>query len=261
MTSINDPSGVVASAKLFRILDVFVGVREPLTMSEIARATGMPTSTTHRLLRELVQWGGLERTSDGGYVVGIKLWEIAARANRSHVLKDVAMPYLQNLWESTKAHVMLTVVQDFEVLLLERLEGQYGVPVVGKVGGHLPLHAASAGKLLLALSAPAVQEEYLSKPLPRYTSRTLASLEALRAELERIREQGVAISDGELAEGTYSCSAPIYGPPSLGMAAVTILSLSNVRDTQEMEHLVRAAGRQITQALSRAFPRDAAAGI
>ncbi|MFL4479694.1 IclR family transcriptional regulator [Paeniglutamicibacter sp. ORCA_105] len=260
MSSTNDPSELAASAKIFRILDVFVGVREPLTMSGISRATGLSTSTTHRLLQEMLQWGGLERTADGGYVVGIKLWEIAARANRSHVLKDVAMPYLQTLWESTKAHVMLTVMQDFEVLLLERIEGQYAVPVVGKVGGRLPLHAASAGKLLLALSEPAVQSEYLSQPMARYTPRTITQPEVLRVDLERIRKQGVAVSDGELAEGTYSCSAPIYGPPSLGMAAVTLLSLVGARDAQEMNTLVRSTARQITQALARAFPREIAPG-
>ena len=258
MSSTNDPSGLAVSAKIFRILDVFVGVREPLTMSDISRAAQLPTSTTHRLLQAMVQWGGLERTADGGYVVGIKLWEIGARANRSHVLKDVAMPYLQNLWESTKAHVMLTVMRDFEMLLLERIEGQYAVPVVGKVGGRLPVHAASAGKLLLALSEPAVQSEYLSRPMARYTPRTITQPEVLRTELERIRKQGVAVSDGELAEGTYSCSAPIYGPPSLGLAAVTLLSLAEVRDAQEMNTLIRSTGQQITRALARAFPREIA---
>lgn len=260
MESTSGSLELVASAKIFRILDAFVGVREPMSMSEISRVAGLSTSTTHRLLRELVQWGGVERTSEGSYVVGVKLWEISARANRSHVLKDVAMPHLQNLWETTRAHVMLTIVQRHELLLVERFEGQRGVPAVGKVGGHLPLHASSAGKLLLALSAQSVREDYLSRPLPRYTSRTLVSSEALRVELDRIRQQEFSVSDGELAEGSYSCAAPIYGPPSVGMAAVTVLSLSNVRDRKEMEFLVCATARQITQSLARALPFEGTSG-
>ena len=71
------------TSKAFTILEVFTGERLELSMSEIARATGLPSSTVHRLIQDLVKWGGLERTVDGRYSVGIRLWEIAARSTRT----------------------------------------------------------------------------------------------------------------------------------------------------------------------------------
>lgn len=244
-------SGQTVSGKLFRVLDVFAGERTALTMSEISRAAGLSSSTTHRLIQELVAWGGLERVAEGRYVVGIHLWEIATRSVWSYDAREVVMPFLQSLWETTKAHVLLTTLQGDHALVIERIVGTRDVPAASRVGGRLPLHASSSGKILLAQADERFVSEVVSAGLPRFASRTIVDSGRLIRELERVQRTGIAISDGELMEGTYSCAAQVPGPGELGIMAVSILGSTGSRDAREMELLIRMAARGMGNALTR----------
>lgn len=250
MAGNNSTPGQSVSAKMFLVLDAFAGERTVLSMSDIARFTGLPTSTVHRLLQDLVAWGGLERTSGGEYGIGVRLWEIAARSNRSYGLREAAMPFLQSLWETTKAHVLLGVLDGTEALLIERVAGTRGVPAAGRAGGRLPLHASSSGKVLLAYAEPGIRDAVLALPLARYTPNTITNPEVLRLELERIRRDGVATSENELTPGSVSCAAPVFGPPEVGIAAVSLLSSPGARDSKEMKLLVQMAARGLSHALA-----------
>ncbi|MDT2006571.1 helix-turn-helix domain-containing protein [Rhodococcus opacus] len=126
--------GRSVTSKALTILEAFTGERVELSMSEIARATGLPSSTVHRLIQDLVDWGGLERTSEGKYCVGVRLWEIAARSTRTYGLREAAMPFLQSLWEATRAHILLAVLDGGEALLVEKITGTTDVPPVGRAG-------------------------------------------------------------------------------------------------------------------------------
>ncbi|MCY1159485.1 MAG: putative HTH-type transcriptional regulator yagI [Citricoccus sp.] len=246
--------GQTVSEKLLRVLEAFAGERTALTMSEISRAANLPSSTAHRLIQELVEWGGLERISGGRYVVGLHLWEIATRAARAYDTREVVMPFLQGLWETTRAHVLLASLEGDHVLLIERIAGTRDVPPAGRAGGRLPLHASSAGKVLLAHAGEDLLAAVLAAGLPRYTPRTIVDSDRLARELARIRDAGVAVSDGELIEGTYSCAALVPGPPELGAMAVSLLSSSGARDAREMEVLVRMAAKGMGNGLSRRRP-------
>ncbi|WP_262107420.1 IclR family transcriptional regulator [Arthrobacter sp. Marseille-P9274] len=250
MAGNNSMPGQSVSSKTFLILEAFAGERTVLSMSEIARATGLPSSTAHRLIQSLVSWGGLERTAGGEYAIGVRLWEIAARANRTYGLRETAMPFLQGLWETTKAHVLLAVLEGSEALLIERIAGTRDVPVAGRAGGRLPLHASSSGKILLAHGEPAVRDAALSRPLAAFTPRTITDREELQSELDRVRRDGVATSLDELTAGSASCAAPVFGPPEIGVAAVSLLSSPGARDLAEMKILVQMAGRGLSHALA-----------
>ncbi|MGF9660787.1 IclR family transcriptional regulator [Arthrobacter crystallopoietes] len=242
--------GQSVTGKVLRILTSFTGERVALTMSEITRATGLPSSTVHRLVQELVAWGGLERSAGGKYVVGVRLWEIATRSMRTYGVREIAMPFLQGLWETTKAHVLLAVLDGGEALLVERIAGTRNVPESGRAGGRLPLHASSSGKVLLAYSDPALREAVLAQPLPAFTPNTITDPRALALELKRIRRDGVATSREELTTGSYSCAAPVFGPPNADLAAVSLLTSAGYRDQHELEILVRMTARGVTNALA-----------
>jgi DNA-binding IclR family transcriptional regulator len=256
MSGRNSVPGRSVTSKAFTILEAFTGERLELSMSEIARATGLPSSTVHRLIQDLVNWGGLERTVDGRYSVGIRLWEIAARSTRTYGLRETAMPFLQSLWEVTRAHILLAVVDGGEALLIEKITGTKDVPPVGRAGGRLPLHASAVGKVLLAHSGAELQEVVLSGPLTRYTRATIVAPEALRLELARVRRTGVATSEDELAPGSTSCAAPVIGPAGVGIAAISILGTTGARDLRAMKMLVQTAGRGLTHALAGTGPRQ-----
>lgn len=242
--------GQSVTGKAFQILEAFAGERTALTMSEIARVTGLPSSTVHRLIQELVAWGALERTTGGRYVVGVHLWEIAARSTRAYGVRETAMPFLQGLWETTKAHVLLAVLEGDQALLVERIAGTRNVPEAGRAGGRLPLHASSAGKILLAYTDPQLRQAVLEGPLPAFTPKTITDQAVLARELEQVRQQGVATSQEELTIGSYSCAAPVFGPPEAGIAALSLLSTPGARNAEELKVLVQMTARGLTNALA-----------
>lgn len=239
------------------ILDAFAGNRVTLSLSDLARATGLPSSTVHRIAGELVEWGGLERTSDGGYIVGLRLWEIAARSRRSYGLRDTAMPFLHDLYDLSRQHVQLAVIDGIEALLIEKISAANAVGTIGRAGGRLPLHASAIGKALLAWSPPVTQERILALPLPRYTTETLTSVWALRRELAETRRRGFALANEEMSIGAVSCAAPIPGRGQEVIAAVSVVMPVGEASPHTWSPAVRAAAFGIARALSRHRPEPA----
>jgi DNA-binding IclR family transcriptional regulator len=240
--------GRTVTSKAMTILDAFAGNRTELSLSDITRATGLPSSTVHRLAQELVTWGGLERTPQGRYAVGLRLWEIAARSGRSYGLRDAAMPFLQVLFDLTRENVQLAVLDGHDALLVEKITGSRAVATLGRVGGRLPLHASAVGKALLAWAPDEVREEVLASPLPAYTTRTITTGSVLRGELAEIRLRGYALSREEVSIGADSCAAPIMGP-RVGLAAISVVVPAGGRQLRGLEPAVIAAARGIVAAL------------
>jgi hypothetical protein len=117
------------------LLDAFSAGRRSMNLAELSHRSGLPTSTTLRLATRLMEWGALERLPGGDFVIGLKLWEIASLAPRGHGLRDVAMPYLSDLAEATRQHVLLAVRDGTEAMLVERLSAHHAMDVLYRVGG------------------------------------------------------------------------------------------------------------------------------
>ena len=160
---------VSVPAKLLSLLDAYTQGRSVYTLSELSRRTGLPLTTTHRLVGELERWGGLERGADGQYRIGLRMVELAALCPRGTGLRDVALPFMQDLYEATHQNVQLAVREGTDGVYIERIAGREAVPVQTRIGAHWPLHATGVGLVLLAFAPPAVQETVLAAPLRRFT--------------------------------------------------------------------------------------------
>ncbi|MEU4690293.1 helix-turn-helix domain-containing protein [Actinoplanes sp. NPDC023714] len=125
-----------------------------LTLSELSRRSKIPASSALRLANRLLAWGVLERDDDGRFAVGLRLFEVASLAQRGHGLREVALPYMGDLAEATRQHVLLAVRDGTEAVLVERFSGHDAIPVLYRVGGRLPLHATGVGLILLDLHRP-----------------------------------------------------------------------------------------------------------
>ncbi|MFC9664077.1 IclR family transcriptional regulator [Nocardia sp. NPDC127606] len=236
--------------KATSILDAFAGNRVSMSLSDLARATGLPASTVHRLGGELVAWGGLERTEDGGYAVGLRLWEISTRSWYSHGLREVSMPYLRDLFDLTRQHVQLAVIDGNDVLLIEKISDPRAVGTVGKPGGRLPLHATAIGKALLAASDLDVQANILGRPLVAYTPNTVTAARILSREVAQARDRGFALSSEELTEGVVSCAAAVVGLGAVSAAAISVVMPANSGPPRRWAHSVTTAAAAIGRALS-----------
>jgi DNA-binding IclR family transcriptional regulator len=149
------------------ILGAFDAGHRSLTLTEIAERAGLTLPTAHRLVAELADWGALRRTSHGRYVIGRLLWALGLLAPVQTGLRDVAAPFLQDLYGATLATVHLAVRDGALALYLDRISGHASVPVVSKADGRLPLRATGVRKVLLAHAPAAVRHEILAAPCAR----------------------------------------------------------------------------------------------
>ncbi|MER6064958.1 helix-turn-helix domain-containing protein [Streptomyces sp. NPDC001792] len=137
-------------ARIVRIFEAFTPEDSSLTVSEISRRTGLHVATASRLVAELVSYGFLTRDADRRVRIGMRLWELATRASPSLSLRGAAMPFMEGVHDVVGHHVQLGVLNDDDVLFLERLTARGAVVNYTRIAGRLPLHASSSGLVLLA---------------------------------------------------------------------------------------------------------------
>ncbi|QUH00129.1 IclR family transcriptional regulator [Saccharopolyspora erythraea] len=242
------------ASRLFRILDAFSAQRPAMTLSSISRHSGLALTTTHRLVGELTRWGALERDAAGRYRIGLRLHELAALAPRGMFLREIAMPFLGDLYEATHQNVQLGVLDGTEVVYVERLSGRGAVPVASRPGARLPLHATGVGLVLLAHADGDFQEEVLRAPLKRFTDRTISGADRLRRVLADARRDGYVISDRQIELSTVSVAAPVRDHTDTVVASLSIVVPSGEVDPMTLVPAVRAAARGISRALGSATP-------
>ncbi|GGX07020.1 transcriptional regulator [Streptomyces malachitofuscus] len=238
-----------APDRLLSVLAAFDHEHPSLTLTDISRRSGLALTTAHRLVGALARWGALERDASGAYHVGLRLWELAALAPRGPALRQVALPYLEDLYEATHENVQLAVRDGREVVYTEWLSGRSAVGVHIRVGARWPLHATGVGLVLLAHSDPGVQEEYCAGPLVPFTPHTITEPGELRRTLAEVRRSGVAVSDRQITEDALSVAAPVRGPDGTVAAAVSVVVPRSDARLPALSPAVRLAARGISRAL------------
>ena len=220
-----------------------------LTLTELAGRAGIPVPTAHRLVNELVTGGALQRLDDGRYAIGRLLWEAGLLAPVQGRLRQVAEPFLHDVYAATMATVHLAVRDRDEVLYLHRMRGLASVPILSTVGSRLPMHATGVGKVLLA-HAPADVHNRVFAKLTRITPYTITSAEVLEAQLERIRRDGVAMTSEEMSLGACSLAVPVMrGSDDTAAAAIGVVVATLKRDRQRLLGALQVAARGIGRLL------------
>ncbi|MFJ9448099.1 IclR family transcriptional regulator [Kitasatospora sp. NPDC101235] len=242
-----------AAGKVLEVLSAFDREHPSQTLSEIAQRTGMAVSTAHRVITELAGWGALERAEDGSWHIGLRLWEIASGCPRTQILRDSALPFMQDLYEATHENVQLAVREGTELVFVERIAGHRSVEVVTMVGSRFPIVSTGMGRVLLAHAPREIQEEVLGSPLRAWTPHTVTEPKALRAQLDRIRREQVFVSDRQLSERSVAVAAPVRigraGPVSAALGIV-VAARGESRARGLREPLLRAV-RGISEELGR----------
>lgn len=238
------------AARLFAVLDAFTSPpATSLTLSMIAERSGIPLSTVHRLVAEWVTWGGLARQADGRYCLGMRLWELGVQTPTARNLRTIALPYLEDLYEATREHVHLAVLDGRDALYLEKLSGHHAARLASRVGGRLPLHATGVGQVLLAHAPVDVIQGYLAEPLQRFSPQTVTEPGELRRRLAGIRSHGIARLEEELTTGSSSVAAPIRDRTGQVVAALSVVTRTAPESYPDQEQAVRVAAQGVSRAL------------
>ena len=231
------------------VLATFTPDHPTRTLQEISHESGLPLTTTHRIVADLVDWGALERTRGGRLQVGLRLWEVASLAPRGLGLREVALPYMEDLFLATGENVQLAVREGTETVFVERLTGRRSVTVLTRVGDRFALHATGVGLVLLAHAPADVQEQVLSRPLRTWTEHTISDPDRLRAVLAEVRRAGVAVSDRQVTDDAVSVACPIRDAHGDVVAALSLVVRHGTISPVALTPALRAASRGISRAL------------
>ena len=243
------PQGDPVVDRALALLSAFDAGHRSLTLGELSRRSGIPASSALRLATRLLAWGALERDANGRFTIGLRLWEVASLAPRAQELRQVALPFLNDLEEVTRQHVLLAVRDGGDALLVERLSSHNAMPVLYRVGGRLPLHSTGVGLVLLAFAAPEVQEEVLSQPLMHEPEKVAVSPAALRRSLAEIRRDGAATVRRRVPQALVTVAAPIFDSSDQVTAAVSVVVPQERAEPRLLVAAVRTVARSISRGL------------
>ena len=240
---------------MLALIGAFDEQHRSLSLSQLAERAGLPVPTAHRLVAELVDWGALTRRPSGEYVVGRRLWDVGLLAPVQTGLRQLASPYLHDLYGATLATVHLAVRDATEVLYLDRLAGNASVPVVSAIGSRLPMHATGVGKVLLAHAPPDVQAAVLSD-LRRITPYTITQPGTLRRQLGRVLREGYATTVEEMSLGACSVAVPVRAEAGV-VASLGIVVPTLRNDRARHVAALQVAAQGIVRAVATARAEDA----
>jgi DNA-binding IclR family transcriptional regulator len=233
---LNSPSVL---GRAFHVLDAFSDDATGITLTELAHRTGMPKGSLHRMLSQLVEFGVLERVGDA-YFLGLHLFELAKQVPIQSRLREAALPYMMDLYEEAHETIHLGVLDDLDVIYVERLGGHRQVRCDTRVGGRMPAYCTGLGKAILAFSSADLLHRVVARGLNPLTPYTIRAPGLLVRDLLRARTLGFAVDHEESVVGVTCVAAPIIlnGRP---IAAVSVTGPSTRTNVSRFGRAVTAA--------------------
>jgi len=243
---------VKSLVKALNILEVLAeGEESAYTLTQLARRLHLHISTVHRLLVNLVRHGLVEEAPDSrGYQLSFKVLRMGLRVLDRLDFRRVAQPFLRDLNQQTQETVRLAILQDARAICIEKFGSAQPVGLDERLGGAMPLHCTGVGKTLLAYQrGDLLSQVARTLGFPRFTPHTITNLASLRKELERIREQGYALDQGEAVEDLRCVAGPLFDHTGRVLAAFSVAGpatrITPLR-LPEITRLVHATSQQIS---------------
>jgi DNA-binding IclR family transcriptional regulator len=256
-------TGNASLAKANRLLLAFNEAEPELGVMDLVRRVGLNKSTVSRFASSLHQLGLLERTDNGKkYRLALRMFELGTLAARQRPVFAHAERVLEPLAESLGATAALAILQDRDVVFVEKAEARPRSPIV--LGRRYPATCSAAGKAVLATLDGAKLDAFLTLPLPKLSEWSVSSPERLLEQLGAVRAEGYAVDHQELFPGQRSVAVAVLdrsgcavgalavlGPARAGQAAVPAIGLALRRAAADVS---RRLGYRVPRALSAAVP-------
>lgn len=209
-------------AKGLTLVEALATKGEAAGVSELSRSCRLTKSSTHRLLQTLKRLGYVRQGAKGGrYALTLKLWELGSLVHSRIDLMQAAAAHIGHLAAQTAETVHLSILDDDDVIYLDKIDSSQPVRAYSRKGGRAPSYCVATGKVLLAYAAPEVQRR-VSTHCTAFTPTTLVDRKELMRTLEKIRQQGFAYNLGEWRAGVNGLAAPIRDADGNVVAAVGV---------------------------------------
>lgn len=244
------PYTVASVDRAVELLLLLESASRDLGVTELAKLLGVQKSTVHNLLQTLMARDMVRQTDSGRFALGFRLMRLGAAAAERLDIRRIAMPFLRELADEANEYVLLAVLNRNEVTIIDSVAPQRSSFIVPRIDFSRTFHCTALGKVFLAYGPQPLREIVFQDTLTRYTTFTLCQGDSLSAEIERIRNQGYAVSCNETIEGVTCIGVPVFNAHGNLEAAVSISS-ATARLTTERYRAMADLLKQKAAAVSR----------
>jgi len=233
------------------LLNVIGNSQEPLSLAEITKETGVPKTTTRRILSTLVDYNYLEYDANQKYKLGMQILKLGISMLNRNKIKTYAREYAKQLRDKTNLTVFVGVLDGFEIIYIEKVSAN--ITMVADVGYRAPAYCTAIGQVFLS----DLREEDLEKLLGNNeliarTDRTITDRTVLKEKLQEIKRQGYAIDEREHRDEIRCIAAPIKDHTGKTVAAISVSSVVSLYDENKMSEYinhVKETASQISERL------------
>lgn len=227
--------------KALRLLDYFSTEQQELTLSELAKKSGMAKATAYRLVTALEECGFLTKiknnNQDVRYRLGLKLLDLGNLVSEHLELRGTALPLMKELCTDINEVIHLVILDRDEAVYIEKVETNQAIRLYTRIGKRSELYIGSGPKLLLAYLPERERQELIEKmTFQKLTEHTIDNANMLQEEIQRITEQGYAVSRGEQNLETIGISYPIFDYTKKVVAALSV-SGPEIRINNKLEEI------------------------
>lgn len=245
---------VQVASRIGAILDA-LSVRESASLVDLSAASGLPVSTTSRLLATLEREAFVERDHfTKKYYLGRRLLSFAASAKPRKDVASVLHPTLEQLSRETGEDAGLAELHGEHAIFIDRVDGCHALRIIDVINRPEPLYCGAFRKLLLAFQPDAWIENYINKTkFVAFTSSTIKTPVSLWKEIESIRRNGFATSFSERVADAAGVAAPAFDHPERVRAAMQIagpITRVNPTTVERFIDAAKKAGATATQILT-----------
>lgn len=243
-------AGTGTLGKAVAVLEAIAQADKPMRFRDLRDAVAQPPGTLHRQVSNLISEGLLQVNPDQSYALGVRLLQFAAHAWSGNRFREIAEPHLAALHDRTGETVHLGVLRDLEVIYLDKVESRQSVRMHSQIGNASPCYCTGVGKAALAALWPEEAHGRIARiAFHRHTEHTITTAEALAAEVERIRADGIAYDREEHEPGIHCVAAPLWSHDRSFVGGISVTAPSyRIPMTQlaRWEEDVRDAAMAIT---------------
>lgn len=240
-----DKTSIQVIERMVALLDALAEHPDPVSLKDLAAATGLHPSTAHRILNDLVMKRFVDRSDPGSYRLGMRLLELGNIVKSRINVREAALEFMRNLHRKTHQTINLSVRQGDEIVYVDRsFSERSGMQVVRAIGGRAPLHLTSTGKLFLSLDDPKAVRAYATRTgLAGHNKNSITDLGKLERELSMVRALGYARDNEELELGVRCMAAGIRDDSGRLVAGLSISAPADRLQEEWLEDLIGTASQ------------------
>lgn len=242
--------------KAIDILEIFLQKDGGLSLTEVAKSTGLNTATVYRLISTLAKRGYLSQYhKKGAYSIGLKMLDFNYAIRRNLKFIDFAYLSLSKISREYNVSTFIAVYDADMLLIVEEIGTSGELRINSPIGKRIPLYCTACGKVLLAALSEEERKAYYRRiALQSYTPSSITDIPRLEKELAQIRKEGLAYHKEEYRQGVWVAAAPIYNGSEKVIAAVAIIvpiSYLGLDSIQKYTTAIKGCAGEISQIISR----------